>query len=288
MDFLYNAQNHQAKPSDYTPLQALEKGQVLFFPDQSFAVNEQEKACLLDLILDGKHKNISFNPKNGRIGGIHHTLKDTADETSLKSIMNRFTTYATNLVTTHMPYYQHALITGRSSYRPAEVEGRASSKRKDDTRLHVDAFPATPVNGLRIMRVFCNVNFTGQPRIWQVGEALPKVIDRFYQTIPNYRYLKAKCLHWVKATKTLRSRYDHCMLHIHDNMKLDDEYQQNVDKHTVEFPAQSSWIVYTDQVSHAALAGQQLFEQTFYLPVDAMADSSTAPISILTNHWRNY
>ena len=33
--------------------------------------------------------------------------------------------------------------------------------RKDDTRLHVDSFPATPSGGRRILRVFSNVNPDG-------------------------------------------------------------------------------------------------------------------------------
>ncbi len=43
----------------------------------------------------------------------------------------------------------------------------------------------------------------------------------------------------------------------------------------------SSWLVYTDQVSHAAMAGQHLFEQTFCLPIEAMGDASTSPLRVL-------
>jgi len=42
-----------------------------------------------------------------------------------------------------------------------------------------------------------------------------------------------------------------------------------------------TWIVFTDRVMHAALAGQFLLEQTFYLPVAAMRDASRAPLRIL-------
>ena len=37
----------------------------------------------------------------------------------------------------------------------------------------------------------------------------------------------------------------------------------------------------TDKVSHAALSGQFLLEQTFYLPVQAMKDPNLSPLHML-------
>jgi len=42
-----------------------------------------------------------------------------------------------------------------------------------------------------------------------------------------------------------------------------------------------SWIAFTDQVSHAAMAGQYQLEQTFLLPVDAMRSPEQSPLRIL-------
>ena len=63
-------------------------------------------------------------------------------------------------------------------------------------------------------------------------------------------------------------------------MKLDENYQQTVTKQRVDFPADSTWLVFTDHVSHAALGGQFLLEQTFYLPVDAMANPELSPLKL--------
>jgi hypothetical protein len=104
------------------------------------------------------------------------------------------------------------------------------------------------------------------------------VASQFAPKIPRYRPQIAKLLHWVKATKTLRSAYDHYQLQLHDRMKLDDIYQQDVNKQVVPFPTQSTWIVFTDHVSHAALSGQFLLEQTFYLPVSAMGNPEHSPL----------
>ena len=70
-------------------------------------------------------------------------------------------------------------------------------------------------------------------------------------------------------------------LNIHDTMKNRDEYQRDVVQNEFHFQPGSTWIVFTDQVSHAAMGGQHLFEQTFYLPVRAMADERKSPLRVL-------
>jgi hypothetical protein len=46
-------------------------------------------------------------------------------------------------------------------------------------------------------------------------------------------------------------------------------------------PAGSTWLAFTDQVSHAATAGQHQLEQTFLVPVEAMLEPDRAPLRIL-------
>jgi len=260
-------------------LQSLESGKVLFLPEHCpAAINVDKRAFLEPDILDGKHKNLSFDAKRQKLGGMNPQLKNSSHETFLYEFMNQYVSYTQALIHTLLPFYQDAVILGRTSYRPAEISGRPSSKRKDDTRLHVDAFPATPVNGKRILRVFTNINFDGKERRWNIGEAFPQVLEKFYPQIPPYRQSIARLMYLLKATKTLRSAYDHLMIQLHDRMKLNDTYQQNVTKTPVLFPAMSTWIVFTDQVSHAALGGQYLLEQTFYLPVEAMAKPEYSPL----------
>ena len=254
---------------------SLEAGQVIYLPAYAFALQTEEKAQLLsDRILDGEHKNVSYDYRRQLLGGVSKNKPSPL----LKPFMKRFAEFAKNLVDCILPDYQNSLEFGRTSYRPAEIKGRSSSKRKDDTRLHVDAFPATPVNGRRILRVFSNVNPYQEPRIWHLGEPFAQVLERFAAKISNYSPRRAKLLHWIKATKTLRSAYDHYQLKLHDTMKLSESYQQSVHKHRIDFPAQSTWLVFTDQVSHAALGGQFLLEQTFYLPVEAMANPELSPL----------
>ena len=260
-------------------LSALESGKVVYFPSYFFhSPYLREEEVLSEAILDGKHKNVSFDYRTGRIGGFKKQQDKPDRSATLKLFMQDYATFAKQMVDTLFPQYRDNLQWGRTSYRPAQIKGRASSKRKDDTRLHVDSFAASPVNGLRILRVFCNINPFGEPRVWHLGEPFSKVLSQFAAQIPAYNARKAKLLQLIKVTKTLRTAYDHYQLHLHDMMKCNDEYQQNVTKTRIDFPAQSSWLVFTDHVSHAALSGQYLLEQTFYLPVSAMATPEISPL----------
>src|SRR5207248_1074348 len=85
----------------------------------------------------------------------------------------------------------------------------------------------------------------------------------------------------VGLTKSLRTDYDAIMLQLHDRMKQDPTYQLEAPQRAIDFPAGTTWMAFTDQVSHAATAGQYQLEQTFYLPVEAMLDEGASPLRIL-------
>lgn len=261
-------------------IKSLENGKILYFPDQYLIPNNNEKYLLVENILDKNSKNISYDYTSGKIGGIN---KLSPHVSGVAAFMHKYALYSKQLIDVFLPHYSANIIWGRTSFRPAEIKGRKSSKRKDDTRVHVDSFPATPVEGKRILRVFCNVNPNGIPRVWHVGEPFNELVIKFKDKIPAYNNFKANILKIFKVTKKKRTAYDHYMLNLHDRMKLDDKYQSELDKKTIEFPANSTWIVFTDNVSHAALSGQFLLEQTFYLNVEHMDNHSLAPLS----HWQN-
>ena len=48
-----------------------------------------------------------------------------------------------------------------------------------------------------------------------------------------------------------------------------------------EFPPQSSWIVFTDMVSHAVLSGQMALEQTFIVLLRLMVRPEQSPANVL-------
>jgi len=261
----------------------LEGGNILFFPRLQFELDEGEKRFLSSRWSSGKAKNISYDPVKDEVRGTNASGDDCA---GLAGLMRRYSQHAKELVTRVCRRYAPAIQTGRTSFRPIEVIGRASSVTKDDTRLHVDAFASQPVQGRRILRVFTNINPAGTPRVWEVGEDFESVVAHFSSRIPRPLPGSAWFLHRMGITKSRRSRYDHIMLRLHDAMKRDDGYQVSTEKTRIEFPSGSTWMVYTDRVSHAALAGQFLLEQTFYLPVAAMEREELAPLRVLERNFR--
>lgn len=257
---------------------AIEKGNIIHFPQLNFQLLPNENEFLSPAFADPKAKNISFN----RQTQILRCAKTTDDKYyQLKHMLQRFSEQAELLVHQLLKPYAAEIQLGRTSFRPTEVAGRVSSYRKDDTRLHVDAFPATPNQGKRILRVFANINTQGQSRHWRVGESFEKVVTKFLPQVPKQWLGTATLLHQLGLTKTKRTPYDHLMLHIHNRMKADLHYQKSVDYQDIYFAPGSSWIVQTDHVSHAAMSGQHLLEQTFYLPVTAMNNPTLSPLKIL-------
>lgn len=257
---------------------ALESGKILYFPQLRFDLSSSEEKFLSPNCADAKTKNISYDTRCDYMKG---AVCDETDLVLLKRLMQRYKTFTQDFMNNLLPHYNDSLKVARTSFRPVEILGRPTSYRKDDTRLHVDAFPSSPNQGERILRVFCNINTEGKDRVWRMGEPFATVAQHFIPKLPKQIPGASRLMQLLKITKGYRTAYDHLMLHMHDAMKADLEYQQNASQAELRFPPGSTWIVYTDCVSHAAMTGQHLLEQTFHLPVSAMQQPALAPITIL-------
>jgi len=259
------------------PALALEAGRILFAPNLRFELNQFEQRFLSPEYLSAKSKNIGFNPATKELSGI---AAEKADREGLAAMIGRFSDVAMGWMQTLCPEYGNQLTPGLASFRPAEISGRDSSWRKDDKRLHVDAFPTRPSQGRRILRLFVNASVSAD-RVWEVGEAFDRVAQKLLPRIrppfPGSLSLLAR----LKITKGRRSLYDHYMLGLHDAMKGDLQYRSNTPRTRISFAPGAIWACFTDLVSHAALSGQFAFEQTFYLPVSAMCDPARSPLRIL-------
>jgi hypothetical protein len=260
-------------------INALEKGLVLFFPNLPFVLSKEEERFLNPDQVDPKTKNISFDSRKDNVSG---TLLAEKEALELKEMMKRYSLTSRTFLENLLPHYRSSLMQARTSFRPVEINGRkTSSYRKDDTLLHVDAFPSSPTKGERILRIFTNINPNGVPRVWRLGDPFEKVVDQLSHKLTHPKPLIPYLLKWLKITKDLRSPFDHYMLQLHDVMKGNLDYQKTVSQEEIHFPAGSTWIVYTDQVSHAAMSGQHVLEQTYHLPMNGLKNEETAPLRIL-------
>lgn len=256
----------------------LESGKVVFLPDLPFAVTASEEKYLRPEAAGGERKNISLDPRTGKLSNAALAQEDAA---VLGAMIERFGRAAASLVSGLIPHYAAALRRARTSFRPVEISGRAYSPRHDDRRLHVDAFPTRPLHGDRILRVFSNVAPDGNLRCWNVGEPFPQFAEAFLPRLRRSIPGEAWVLAALGLTKGRRSSYDEIMLRLHDAGKQDEQYQASCPKAAVSFSPGTSWMCFTDQVLHAALSGHCALEQTFYLPVEAMAEPSLAPVRVL-------
>lgn len=255
----------------------VEAGCVLHFPQLAFTVQPPEQRFLDPRWSDGRSKNISL-----RAGGeLRGTQAQGQDRQQLQAMIERFAAQAAQLVDRLFPQYRGKLRAGNASLRPFEVQGRETSWRKDDARLHVDAFPSNPTRGLRLLRVFSNVHPGQLARQWRVGEAFEDFGARFLPRLRPAWPGSARTLHLLRLTKALRTPYDQAMLQLHDLAKSDLEYQRRAPQARVDFAPGSTWVVYSDQVLHAVMGGQHMMEQTFYLHPDDQLAPHTAPLRVL-------
>ncbi|GJD73408.1 Kdo hydroxylase family protein [Methylobacterium goesingense] len=267
-------------PAPGTPalVDALEDGAVLMFPDLDFPLSAFEQRFVERPFADGKAKNVNIRGAASTLRGAAGTPEE---QEALRQVLIRYRGFAEALVAEHLPAYAGKVTFAGTSYRPFDVDRRKMSWRRDDTRLHVDAFPSNPIGEKRILRIFRNINPDGQPRHWRVGEDFSTMAEKFLPRLPGYSPLSARMLAALKITKARRSEYDHLMLHLHDALKQDMTYQETAPQADVHFAPGQTWVTFSDLVMHGAMGGRYMLEQTAYLPVSDQARPERSPQRLL-------
>jgi hypothetical protein len=260
------------------PVLALESGSILVMEGHGFSLTGDEQALISAGQAVSGAKNISFNPADGSLKGT--SLPPAALQT-LTGLLARFGDHAESLLGAAIPAYEGAITRGRTSFRPAEIAGRALSWRKDDRRRHVDAFPSTPTHGSRILRVFLNIDPNDTPRRWRAGPDFEAYAKTFLPTLRRPVPGAGSVLAALGITKTRRTVYDQLMLGLHDAAKRDTNWQDTAPAEDIAFPPGACWMVFTDQVPHAALSGRNALEQSFYIAPAGLQAPEQSPARIL-------
>lgn len=264
-------------------VELLEAGSVVYIPDMGFPITDQERGFFEPEFLHLSSKNVSWDPATNAVRGLKssHPASD-AEIQVLGEMMARFARFGEELLSSLLGEYAERLTTARTSFRPVEIEGRKSRTiGSNDALLHVDSFSSRPMANRRILRIFTNVNPGHRPRVWRIGEPFEDVAGRFAPRLSGPWPGQRAAMRLLRVTKSYRTLYDHYMLRMQMTMKADAEYQRTVSQTRIEFPPGSTWICFTDQVSHAVLSGQHLLEQTYYLPVEQMSRPETSPLRVL-------
>lgn len=266
----------------------LEAGNVLFIDHIPIEFTAEDYNILISQRQTGMsaRKNIAYRPLQDALTG---AARDS-DQGRLHEIMRDFSHQVALLLSRLLARYAAGWKLDYASLRPFEEKGRELSFHARNDLLHFDAFPTRPTHGDRIMQFFMNLNPT-RPRVWLTAEGFEALADRFaeeagllavgrHAASPSRRQL-AKVGRFVRLPQFRRSPYDVVMHRFHNFLKENDDFQKNYTKQRVEFPPQSSWIVFTDSVSHAVLSGQMAIEQTFIIPRYLMVHPEQAPAGIL-------
>jgi hypothetical protein len=269
------------------PYGPLESGNILFFPEEGSGLSEADKNFLRGVGLAGGslHKNVAYKPVQDRVSGFKTTDSEAASR--LAGVMRHYARWAAEFTGRVLPRYKNSWKADYASFRPEEEKGRDLSWKKRNDLLHVDAFPSRPTNGDLILRVFTNIN-ENSPRVWLTSDPVEQIIPLYARNaglgrIPANR-VRRSLIHGLKSIGlplVERSPYDEFMLRFHDYLKGDKRYQESCTKYRFEFPAGSTWMVFTDVVPHAVLEGQFALEQTFLVARAALSKPELAPASII-------
>jgi hypothetical protein len=267
--------------------QELEVGGIVFFPSSPIDIPLQDRELLLGRKQSSSayHKNIAYRPSEDRVTGVDASEPEQAAE--LRRILQDYSRRSVEFLSRFLIPYAGKRKLDFASFRPVEEQGRAARLHARNDLLHFDSFPTRPTNGARILRFFTNINPT-LSRVWLTSQTFEAfgphfagkagLVSTFRSPLPRGLRAIARKLHIPGAN---RPPYDELMHRCHNAMKEDAAFQQATPKRRWEFPPNSSWMVFTDCVSHAVLSGQYALEQTFLIPQSALVEAQHSPLAIL-------
>jgi hypothetical protein len=271
----------------------LERGAILYFPVTPVAIAQNDIEFLRGQRQStiSLHKNIAYKPERDQLTGVD--TKGAADAeiaVRLHRIMRDYSKNVTGFLTHFLAPYQHNWQLDYASFRPFEEQGRDLPLRHRNDLLHTDAFPTRPTHGARILRFFHNVH-PSRTRDWVVSDPFAETVRRF---VPEQIVPKADGALMRKAKSfgrsvglgavvpyIKRSPYDDFMMRFHNFLKENQRFQAECPKYNIQFPPGSSWMVYTDTVPHAVVAGQYALEQTYMVKTEALVAPEASPLRVL-------
>ena len=270
----------------------LEAGDILYFPhspvplsadDISFLLGQQQTDSSL-------HKNIAYKPNVDRLSGFDAKTASPAAVERLHGIMRRYSQSVVAFLTGFLSPYKANWQLDYASFRPQEEQGRDLPLRRRNDLLHTDAFPTRPTHGARILRFFNNIH-PARTRDWVVSDPFAQMVRQFApariapqpaNALSRLGRATAQAVGLGAAIPSLkRTPYDDFMMRFHNFLKENPQWQADCPKYPYQFPPGSSWMVYTDTVPHAVLAGQYALEQTLLVSPRAMVRPEVSPLRVL-------
>jgi hypothetical protein len=280
---------------------ALESNHIVYFPKSPIPLPDPQTLEYLRTELPSrlKLKNISYHPEGARVTGLEadDTLRRRTSE-----VLKRHLDDVAGFLYGIMPQWRGVCRVGTCSFRPIQERGRNLKAHASNELVHVDAGAYGATNGDRIFRFFVNVN-DREDRLWASKGSLQEVLERhgvaagLLDASGNLKLRVDKgladhafsaAIHGLARLNPLAhtldsSPYDRTMRRLHNYMKDSDDFKQDTRGYEeIRFPPYSAWMVFTDGVSHASLAGQFALVTTIIVPRHALRHPQFSPYALLT------
>lgn len=264
----------------------LELGHIVLFSQSPLDIPVTERELLLGHKQSSSpyHKNIAYRASEDRVTGLDASRQ--AEAAALRRILRGYSQNVVAFLSLFLLPYAGKWKLDCASFRPFEEQGRPARLHARNDLLHIDSFPTRPTNGARILRFFTNIN-PARNRVWLTSQTFESFATHFASQTRVSRVFRTPFAGGLRALARAlrlpggRPPYDELMHRTHNAMKEDAGFQETTPKHRWEFPPNSSWMLFTDCVSHAVLSGQYALEQTLLIPHFALVEPGHSPLAIL-------
>lgn len=264
--------------------EALEAGNVLYLKGRGFELTDRERAIITDpkIIFRGNEQRAK---RNGRPTLTFDMAVDRLlfnpirmpEKREIEAMLRRYSVWSRDLLETLVPDYARACEQNRIIYRPAERAQRQG--------MHVDTTYLYPTQGRSKLRIFCNIDPSGRPREWELGERFELFAKRYLPSIRIERRWYEKATDNAASLAGIvtghRTGFDHVLEQIRHLGKQDRDFQKKSRRLNFSFPSGAVWVGLTDIVLHGGVSGQHALDQVFFLPPEIMRDPSRSALRIL-------
>jgi hypothetical protein len=278
---------------------ALERSEVVYFARCPVELPASEDLTLLreGLPTEMRIKNLSYHPESDSVPGFEaeQQLKDRVE-----GILRTHGRRVEAFLRTALPDFAPNWTLGTTSFRASEEQGRKLKPRSSNERVHIDAGAYGATNGARILRFFVNVH-PSRERIWGTKGSFNECMSNYDELWTAargkqpevslgrspldrmYSGLIATVGRVYPLIKVIDSSpYDRTMRRIHNRMKESETFRGNeADYREIHFPPMSSWMVFTDGISHSVLTGQYALVTTALVPLENCRHPELAPYNVL-------
>jgi hypothetical protein len=287
----------QASPNEVED--AMERAEVVFYDRCPVELPSEAD---LDFMRSGlprelQVKNISYHPESDSIPRFE-AAPDVKDR--IERILRTHGQRVEAFLRRTCPDYVPGWTLGTTSFRSIEEQGRKLKPRSSNELVHVDAGAYGATNGARILRFFVNIHPT-RDRVWGTKGSFQDIMSRHPELWAAARGGKPRVTidkgpldklysGLIGAVGKLyplmrvidSSPYDRSMRRIHNFMKENPSFRDSREHYReIHFPPLSSWMVFTDGISHSVLTGQHALVTTVLVPLENCRTPEITPYHVL-------